>query len=365
MKIILEKDLLCEKLSLASRFISERISSPQTLQGVLITGSKEGTNLYSSNLNSYFHTKIKIRSPEKFVALIEPRKIIEFLSLLPAGRVEIEIQEKKIIFRREKTIGVFSLLNSTDFPLPPKINASEQKIKTKAFKKNLEQVLFSAAKDEGRPALSGVNAITNGDLTLVATDGFRLSLAKMEKQVSHPPFIAPAAFLEEVLRLIGDEQEIQFFFLKEEKTIAFKIGDNELFSRLIEGEFPPFEKVIPDKFLTRAVVDKEELIRAIKLVAVFARDLSNVVVLNFKENELVVRPKSTGQENKTTIEIKTEGEEQTTAFNYKFLLDFLNHVSAGEKNIIIEILRADAPVVFKEEGGKDHLHIIMPVRIQE
>lgn len=365
MIIILNKNLLFEKITLASRFISERTSSPQILQGVLIKGEKNRIDLYSSNLNNFFHTKIKTKIKEKINILLEPKKILEFLSLLPAGEVEIEILEKKIIISQQKTKGTFPLLVAEDFPLPPKIEEKEQKIKTKTFKKNLSRILFSTAKDEGRPALTGVNFITNTDLIMVTTDGFRLSLVKTEKQISHPPFIIPASFLEEVLRLINNDEEINFVYLKEEKAVVFKIGDNDLYSRLIEGEFPPFEKVIPEKYTTKTTVSKEELIRAIKIIAVFARDLSNIIVLNLKKDELLIRPKTDSQENSTILETRTEGEEQTIAFNYRFLLDFLNHVDEEEKNIIIEILRPDAPAVFKSEKKTGYLHIIMPVRIQE
>ena len=365
MKIVLDKNIFFDKLSIASRFISERINSPQLLQGVLIKGDKNEIDIYSSNLNNFFHTKIKIKIDKKINILIEPKKILEFLSFLPAGKIELEFMDKKLTISQLKTKGTFPLMFAEDFPLPPKTEENEQKIKTKTLKKNLSQILFSAARDEGRPALTGVNFLTNDDLTMVTTDGFRLSLIKTQKQTDHPPFIVPAEFLEEVVRLIKDEEEVVFIFSKEEKIVVFKIGDNELYSRLIEGEFPPFEKVIPDKHLTRAIINKEELVRAVKLIAVFARDSSNVVVLNFKNNELLIRPKTDGQENSTLLEIKSEGEEQKVAFNYRFLLDFLNHSSEEEKNIVVELLRSDAPVVFRTEKQPNYLHIIMPVRIQE
>jgi len=364
MKLVFDKNKLFEKISLASRFTSERITSAQILQGVLIKGEDNILNFYSSNLNNFFHTTIKIKLEEKVNILIEPKKILEFLSLLPEGKIEVEILEKKIIIAQQKTKGAFPLLTATDFPLPPKIEEKEQKVKTKIFKKNLSLILFSAAKDEGRPALAGVNFVANDELTMVTTDGFRLSLVKTEKQINHPSFIIPAAFLEEVLKLIIDEEEIIFVFLKEEKTVVFKIGENEVFSRLIDGEFPPFEKVIPEKYVTKAVVDREELIRSIKLIAVFARERSNIIILNFKKNELIVRPKTEAQEDSTLIEATVDGEEQVVAFNYKFLLDYLLHCE-DKKNIIVEILRSDAPVVFKTEEKANNLHIVMPVRIQE
>jgi len=365
MKLVLDKNILSDKLDIASCFISERNTSLPILQGIQIKGKKNELHFYSSNLNSSFHTKIKNPINKELDFIIEPRKILEFLSFLSPGKIEIEVSDKKIEIIQGKTKGTFALLNAKDFPLTPVIDGEGQKIKTKAFRKNLDQILFSAAKDEGRPVLTGVNFITNEEQVIVATDGFRLSLVKTPKQMDYPSIIVPAAFLEEVFRLIDDEEEVSTFFLSEEKMIVFRTKDSEFFSRLIEGDFPPFEKVIPEKYVTRTLIDRDEFIRAIKLISVFARELSNIVVLNFKKDGLLVRPKTDKQENSTQIESKMEGEDQTVAFNYKFLLDYLTHVGGDKKNIIIEILRPDAPVVFKTEDKSNSLHIIMPVRIQE
>lgn len=365
MKIILDKNVFLEKLSLASRFTSQRSTTSQILQGVLIQGDKKEINFYSSNLNNYFHTKIKQEAEKEINFLIEPQKTIEFLTLLQPGKINLEISEKKITISQNKTTGSFPLLAPSDFPLPPKKSKNEQKLKTKDFFKNLSLVIFSAAKDEGRPVLTGVNFVANKDLTMVTTDGFRLSLVKIEKQLDHPPFIIPAGFLEEVLKLASDEEEIGFMYIEEEKTVVFKIGLTEVYSRLIEGEFPPFEKVIPEKKETKTTIDKDELLRAIKLISIFAKDQSNIIVFDFKKEKLVIRPKTEIKEDATEIDIKTEGEEQTVAFNYRFLIDFLNHVPENKKNISIEVLRSDAPVVFRIEDKPNFLHIIMPVRIQE
>ncbi len=365
MKIILDKNVFLEKLSLASRFTSQRITTSQILQGVLIKGDKKEISFYSSNLNNYFHTKIKKETEKETNFLIEPQKIIEFLTLLQPGKINLEINEKKITISQNKTTGSFPLLMSSDFPLPPKKGKIEQKIKTKDFFNNLSLVIFSAAKDEGRPVLTGVNFVANKDLTLVTTDGFRLSLVKIEKQLDHPPFIIPAGFLEEVLKLASDEEEIGFLYIKEEKTVVFKIGPTEVYSRLIDGDFPPFEKVIPEKKETKLIIDKDELLRSIKLISIFAKDQSNIIIFDFKKEKLIIRPKTETREDTTEIDVKIEGEEQTVAFNFRFLIDFLNHVPENKKNILIEVLRPDAPVVFRIENKPNFLHIIMPVRIQE
>lgn len=352
-------------LNLSSKFSSNRLSSISALQGILIEGDKNKLNFYSTNLSLFFHGSIKAESTTPFKIIVEPKKIVEFLSLLKEEALEVEIKENMITLIQGKTTGSFSLIKQADFPLPPAVKEEERKIKTGFLAKNLPLVLFSAAHDEARPALTGVNFLELEDqLCLVSTDGFRLSLVKTKKTEEFPNVLVPAEFLGEVVRQFKGEEEVFFNYSKEEKIIVFRVGENRFYSRLIEGDFPPFERVIPAEKKTTVTLNKDELLRNIKVISIFAREASNIIVCEFGKNELSLKPKTeTGEENRAKQEINLEGEPQKVAFNYRFLLDFLNNCS--EQELTIEILRPDAPVVFKTEKNKEFLHIIMPVRLQE
>ncbi|MBI3366699.1 DNA polymerase III subunit beta, partial [Candidatus Roizmanbacteria bacterium] len=266
MKITLQKDIFLEKLSCSSRFTSSKLSSLTILQGVLIKGDKETIHFYSSNLSSYYHSTIKNEEKNQFEIVIEPKKLTEFISLLSPGKLELEIKEKQLIVTQSKTRGEFPIIVSKDFPLPPIIEEKPQIIKTAFFLKNLPLILFSTSSDESRPVLTGVNLVSQDEeLLMVTTDGFRLSLLKLKKEVELPSMIIPSGFLSEALSFIKDEEEIEFRYSQKEKLILLKIGKNNLYSRLIEGEYPPFEKVIPVDKKTTVEIDKEELLRNIKV----------------------------------------------------------------------------------------------------
>ena len=363
MTISLLKEGFLEKLTLASKFTSSRLISASVLQGVCLVGEENVIHLYSTNLSYYFHTTIKSAGKNNFKIAIEPKKLAEFLSLLPAGKIDVAIGEKNIGVESGKIKAQLTHLESKEFPMPPKATGGKQKIKTSFLKKNLPTVVFSASTDETRPALTGVNFVADsGDLKLVSTDGFRLSLLTLKKEEALPSMVVPAQFLTEVVRLIS-EDEISFSYSPEEKTLVFYVGEHELYTRLIEGEYPPYEKVIPTDKKTTAIVDREEFLRDVKLVSIFARDYSNVVVLNIEKGGISIRPK-TGEADKNVVASEAEviGEPQKIAFNYKFLIDFLTNTTS--KKITIELLRSDAPAVFRPEGTDNFIHIIMPVRIQ-
>lgn len=361
----IDKEILQNKIQIANKFISTKISSLTTLQGILLKGEKNLLHIYSTNLNSFFHTSIKVDSSGAVSGVIDAKKIAEFLSFLPAGKIELEVNENKVSIVSGKTKGVFPLSTSSDFPLPPNIKESQKKVKAEVIVNNFPLLLFSASADESRPSLNGVLFQSDSSgLTLVTTDGFRLSLLKVKNEQGFPSVNIPSNFLSEIVSQAQGEKEIGFSYSEKEKTTLFSIGSSQFYSRLIQEEFPPYEKVIPSESVTTIVVDRQEMLRNVRLVSIFARDFSNVVVVEVKKQGLYFRPKGeAGQENETFQEGEFKGEEQTAAFNFKFLLDFLGKTTS--KKIIIELLRPDAPAVFKLAGNPDFIHIIMPVRIQE
>ncbi len=365
MKIQLPKNDFLKKIELSSRFTSSKLSSSTSLQGVCLVGEENKINFYSTDLNYYYHSILKYVGNNKFKIIIEPKKVIEFLSLLPDLKIEIDIKEKAIVISQGKIKGQFPLFSDQDFPFPPKNTEEKQKIKTSFFKESLPYLFFSVSSDETRPVLTGVNFVTDDEnLQLVATDGFRLSLLTLKKDLPFSSMIIPAGFLINAQRFINKETEIEFSYLKEEKLLAFFIGENDIYVRMIEGEYPPFEKVIPTEKKTTVIIDSEEFLRSVKLVSVFSKEFSNIIIMEVEKDSVKFIPKvGQGEEDVVFQEAKIEGDSQKIAFNYKYLIDFLSHVP--KKKIIIELLRSDAPVVFKIEGINNFFHIIMPVRIQE
>ena len=146
--------------------------------------------------------------------------------------------------------------------------------------------------------------------------------------------------------------------------LVFFIDNHTLYSRLIDGDFPPYERVIPVDKKTTIIVNREEMQKKVKLASVFARDFSNIVIIKTGQKEIEITPKtSDGRSNVVYLDAEIEGAEQRIAFNYKFLLDFLNNIKS--EKITIELLRSDSPAVFRSEKQPDFIHIIMPVRISE
>jgi DNA polymerase-3 subunit beta len=199
-----------------------------------------------------------------------------------------------------------------------------------------------------------------------ATDGYRLSIKKTALKIADElNILVPARALGEVIKVCGEEKSIKEVFMSkpEDAQLSFVIGDTEIRTRLIDGEYPNLEKIIPTKHNTRLVVEKEPLLKAVKSASVFARDSANIIRLHIEGQSITVAA-NTPQvgEDEIDIEAKVEGEGGDMAFNSRFLLEFLSNFQGEE--LVFEMTGSLNPGVFKPTKGDNYLHIIMPVRVQ-
>jgi DNA polymerase-3 subunit beta len=167
-----------------------------------------------------------------------------------------------------------------------------------------------------------------------------------------------------VVKLAKSTKKLKFGLSSDAHQLIFVLEDLELVSRLIEGDYPDYQRIIPESFSTKIHLDKDEFSQAIKIASVFARESANVVKLSVKSSSVDVSANATqiGQ-NKATVDARVEGEPLEIAFNYKFISDFLT--SCKGKEIIIELNEPLTPGLFHDEVDPHFTHIIMPVRIQD
>ena len=158
-------------------------------------------------------------------------------------------------------------------------------------------------------------------------------------------------------------EEVGVYSSGKNNQIIFFLKEAVLVGRLIEAEFPSYEKIIPSDFSTRVVTDREEFQKAVKTCSIFARESANIVKMSLEKQKIVVS-ESAPSLGETSVEVEAlvEGEENEIAFNARYLLEFLANVDC--EKIIFEMTGPLNPGVFKLDDDKDFLHIIMPIRIQ-
>lgn len=372
MKIQILQENLNKGLTIASRTISTKAQLP-ILGNVLLKTDKNRLLISATNLETGVSLWLGAKVEKEGDITIPAKILAEIVATLPAGKIDLEIKDSSIALSADGYSASINGIAASEFPkLPTYAADSLLSLPTDKLLEAINQVAFAAATDEGRPVLTGVLFKLEGkSLSLVATDGYRLSLKTIELDEpvkENISLLLPAKTLLEVSRLLteekGDSQKMtQMGFTKEQNQVVFVFPELELYSRVIEGEFPDYQKIIPANLNTKVFLDKESFNRAVKLVSIFARDSANIIKFKINKTDLEMSANSPQVgENKNSLEAKVEGETGEIAFNYRFLQGFLGAVTASE--ISLEISGSLNPGVFKITGDNTFLHIIMPVRLQ-
>ena len=363
-------------LSVVGRAVATRTTLPIT-QHVLLSTDQSRLKLAATNLEIAISTWVGAQVDEEGSVTVPARLLTEFVSSLPRETLSLwtAAQASAVELKCARVEAKINGSDPQEFPpIPSVAEGVGTQVDRTALREAIHQVVFSAAAEDSRPVLTGVNLEMQGsDLTLAAADGFRLSVhhAKLLQPVDQAlTIIVPARTLQEVERLL-DQQEgpVDMVVTPQRSQVLFKMKDVELVSQLIQGTFPPYSQLIPEKHDTRVVVDLQELVRATRTAAVFARDGSGIIRLQATPGEgaqggkLTVssRAEEVG-ENMGDLEAEVEGTEAKIAFNSKYLGDALTVI--GKEKVALEISTPSSPGVIRpvDEGG--YVHVVMPMFVQ-
>lgn len=372
MTVFLLSENLQKKLTFVNHAVSNRNQLP-ILSNFLIEAKKGFLSISATDLEIGIKTEIATRVGEEGATTVSAKTFLELMGNIPSGKITLQTQAKGLELKGEKIKTVFQTIPPDDFPaLYQKKGDLLMSAPREGVLKEFPRVVFAASSDAGRPALSGVlvRGEEDGGFLLVATDGFRLSLKKhaLENKAKRGlaggiSVLVPARVIKEFVLMEEDNEEINVYLSKESNQIMFCQNETTLVGRLIEGEFPSFEKIIPTDFSTRVFFDKGEIQRAVKTCHIFARETANIVKLSIKKERVIVSANAPSVgENMVEVEAKTEGEENEIAFNARYLLELFSNI--GEEEMVFEMTGPLNPGVFKIKNDESFLHLIMPIRVQ-
>lgn len=362
---ILQQDLW-PSLQAVARSCGVRSQLP-VLSNILLSADKGQVKLSATNLEIGVVKLISAEVTEEGEITVPSKTLTDVVANLSGEKIGFTASEDQLEINTGSFSSKINGISAAEFPSIPLAGKEAAVIAPEAFVKSLPQVTFAAAADDGRPILTGIlTEIKDKKLQLVATDGYRLA----HKTVPLPEgatfrALVPRRTLEEISRLIGEEESdnIKIATSDDQNQIIFKFGNTQVSSRLIEGQFPAWEKIIPAEAKARLVVERAEILKAVKLASVFTRNEANVVKLqNPASGGLVLtsEAKEVGSQKKE-IEATVEGEEMQIAFNTKFLMDVLSVISTSQ--VIIELSGSLSAALIKPMGEEGLQYIIMPVNL--
>ena len=367
MKVTVLRKEFSGLLNMASRFASSRAQLP-ILENVVIQASKTKLNVMATNLEISVSATIGAKVEEEGSLAVPARVINDLINNLKSDTVEIESKKEQIKIISDGFNASVVGMNTSDFPAIPTSGGSKAiSLPSKNLVDVLSKVMFSVSRDDTRPVLTGVLLVFDSSskkMTAISSDGFRLSQksVKIAGGISDERVIIPRAFLSELTKLLenGDE-EVKFEVSKADNQVVVECGNVVMSSRVIEGDFPNFEKIIPKSSRVKVNVGLEDLEQAMKVASVFARDASNVVKIKVGKDDLAVDARSSKSgEQEMRVPARVEGESMEINYNYRFVEEFLGVCEGSE--VGIELTDGETAGVFKDGGDKEYFHLIMPVR---
>lgn len=369
MKIQILQEDLNKGLVLASRMTASRGQLP-ILSNVLLSADKSGLQIAATNLEIGVRINIGGKVSEEGTTTVAAKSLAEFVNSLPSGSLTLETDGDKLKVTTANSSAVFSGIPATEFPTFPESSSGQAGLvlALSQVTQIATQVAFAAATDESRPVLTGIQfKPTSDEVEVFATDGFRMSKLEIPNPKSQATnqLILPARTLIELAKLAqtAGQKEILMQLVPSSNQVVFSVGEIDLVSRILEGNFPDVNKIIPAESSTTITVDREDLLKAVRTASIFARENSNIINIKIQKSNIKITAVAASLgENTSELEAEVEGEEGSISFNCKFMLDFLGSVS--RERIVIKTSGATAPGIFMAESEDSLVHLIMPVRVQ-
>jgi DNA polymerase-3 subunit beta len=366
MKIIANKETLLKALSCVGGIITQRPTLP-ILSNVLIETKGENTVvLTSTDMEIGVSKQIGATVEEEGSITIPARKLLDIVRELPEKEVVISVSKTNSISITSGRVYIKLVgLSREDFPTFPDFsNAGGFEISNDVLQECLRLTAFSISTDENKYVLNGMLFKIKGDqIEIVATDGRRLSYIKKTVSLAKDTqldVIIPAKTIHELQKLAELEKEtLRVINLKNQ--VVFKFKDGFIISRLIEGHFPDFEKVIPPTKKLSCTINRNDFLAVIRRAFLLTSKEAQGIKLDFLKNKILVSAKAPNLgELKEEINIENAGENMTIGFNPAFLIDVLRNLE--DEEIVLELNDVDKPGVIKRKTG-DYTCVIMPMQI--
>ena len=366
MKFSCERSTLHAAVSIASRAASPRSPIP-ALEGILIEAGNDGVRLTGYDLKKGIYTTIDADVAEEGKIILSARIFSNIVNSLPEGTVMISTENLSATIVCENSDFRIIGSDAADYPELPEPDYQEGvSLPQNILSKMIRQTIFAVSDNESRPIYTGeLFEIGGGNLTLVAVDGYRLSLRReaVDGVENDCSFIVPGNALSDLEKLCSDTDEKIRINLGS-KHISFTIGQTVLISRRLEGEFLNYQKTVPNSFTVKARADRAMLQRTVERVSLIIDDkVKNPIRCTVADNEIRIVCATALGKAEDLCPVESEGGSVEIGFNNRYLLDAIKAAPAEE--IMVCLNSGSSPCVITPADGEDHfLYMILPVRLK-
>lgn len=374
MKFLILQEKLKEGLAIIEKSASKSLTLP-ILNNVLISAEKNFLNLAATDLEIGINWWALVKTDKPGKITVPTRLFSNFVGLLPNKKITIELKNNTLFLECESYKTQIKGVSAEEFPIIPKISEAEfVSVNSPSFCQSLSQVADIAVPSTARPEISGVYFIFQKNLIIMAaTDSFRLGEKKiflknefsLKKDYS---LILPQKAAKEIINIFGEKKgEIKIYFSPNQIMLELPMEETshpqvQFISRLIEGEYPNYQEIVPQKFTTQIILEKSEFINQIKSASLFSGKINEVKIKAAppkKEIEIFSQSPEVGQ-YQSDIKGKVKGEPVEISFNHRFLLDGLLQIKSSE--IAFELNGDSGPGLLKPVGDETFIYVVMPIK---
>lgn len=374
MKSTVLKNNFKEALGFVERIAAKSPTLP-ILSNVYLSAEKNFLELTATDLEIgiRYYVLSKNETPGKTVV---PAKFLsQFISFLPEEQITLDLRENGLHIASKGYNTLVKTLNPDDFPIIPSLKGGEESVEidTDALCKGLNQVAGMAGQTQVRPEISGVLFLFEKEtLKLAATDSFRLAektLALKKGQSYEGSLIVPQKTVRELAAILGERIGKTIIHISPSQVVFEYIAEDDpsqthivIVSRLIEGEYPKYQDVIPTSFAVRAMVSKNELLNHLKAASIFAGKTNDVRVKADVEREgleISARNADVG-ENISFLKANLKGDNNEAAFNWRFLIEGISQMKS--ESVELGMNGDEGPTLARPAKDEGFLYVVMPIK---
>ncbi len=374
MKLTIPQEKLKQGLNIVERVSSKSLTLP-ILNNILISTEKNFLNLSATDLEIGIKLWILSKVEKQGKVTIPSRILSSFINLLPQENIEISAKNNTISINCKNYKTEIKGIDAEEFPIIPTIADGESmSIDIATFCRDLNQVADIPVPSTTRPEISGVYfSFQKNLITIAATDSFRLGEKNIFLKISSSlkkeySLILPQKTVKEIVNIFSEKSgELKIYFSPNQIMFESQMEETahpqiQMVSRLIEGDYPNYKEIIPKKYTTQLILDKNEFLNQIKTASLFSGKINEVKIkVDPKTNIINISSQSSDiGENKSSIKGKVKGEPVEISFNHRYLMDGLVSIKSSE--VIFELNSDSGPGVLKPVGDDTYLYVVMPIK---
>jgi DNA polymerase III subunit beta len=370
MEFSVSKSALLNELNTTQGVVERKTTIP-ILSNLLIEAKGNRLNITATDLELSIRTSCEAKIKKEGAGTIPAKKLLELVRLLPEGEIKVKLLENHWVEivsdkKKYKLVG----MAKENFPTLPSMPHSMVKISAPVIESLIAKTKFAISMEESRYTLNGGLLILKPDsLTMVATDGHRLALAETDQKLSgmngEMKVLVPKKAMDEVEKLAsgaGSDSSIEF--AKDESNLFFQVGHRLLISRILTGQFPNYEAVLPRDNNKSVVLERAELSDAVRRVSQLADQRSHAVKFSVSKEGIEISASSPEYgEAKENIDKEYKGEPIAIGFNSSYMLDFLSAAADGPVSIELKDEQSAGQMRPLADESYRYRYIIMPMRI--